>query len=329
VRTLLVVSSNPDGPGVRHRWRAYAPHLARAGVALEVAAWGDDFASRSDAVRRAASAAGAVIASRLLSGPGLRALRRRARRLAFDFDDALPFHDTAGGATRSRTRARRFRAAVRRADRVFAGNLYLAGLAAQEGAVADVLPTTVEVPDGPVLPEPDGPPTLGWIGSRATLPYLEGMGGVLAALAAAGRRVRVRAIADAAPRMPASVEVDAVPWTEDGWAAALAATHVGVAPLPDDRWTRGKCGLKVLQSMSLGRPVVASDVGMQGQAVRDGETGVLVRSPEAMRDGIARLLDDAPLRRRLGEAAREEVRRRWSVAAWAPRVVAAVEGWLA
>lgn len=321
-RLLAVVTSHPDGPVVRHRWLAYAQALAAAGVVLEIVPWRKGLGARREALERVGQADGAVLSSRLVNTFDLRRLRQRARRLAFDFDDALPFRDSHRGATRSRTRARRFRAIVGAADRVYAGNNFLAALAREEGAAPVVLPTTVDVPDGPPAAEPTSELALiGWIGSAATLPYLEARALVLSALVAAGRRFRLRVIADKEPVFPPGIPFELVPWTLDTWARELAATHFGLAPLPDDPWTRGKCGLKILQMLALGRPVVASAVGVQVEQVVHGETGFVADTREAFLEGIVELMDDPQHRRVMGIAGREDVRAHWSVDAWAPRVV--------
>lgn len=329
-RLLAVISSDPDGPVVRHRWAAYERHLAGAGIAMEIVPWRKGLGPRRAALRRASQADGVVLSSRLVNLFDLTRLRRRARRLAFDFDDALPFRDSRRGATPSRTRGRRFRAIVGAADRVFAGNGFLAALARAEGADPVVLPTTVSVPAGPPAAEPNGDlAIIGWIGSEATLPYLEARALVLSALVAAGRRFRLRVIADKEPVFPPGIPVETVPWALDTWEAHLVGTNFGVAPLPDDPWTQGKCGLKVLQMLALGRPVVASAVGVQVDQVVHGETGYVADSREAFLDGIVKLMEDPERRRAMGAAGREDVREHWSVEAWAPRVVEQVEALLA
>lgn len=328
-RLLAVLTSDPAGPVVANRWMAYAEPLEEAGVVLEVVPWGKDRASRRAAVHRAELADGVLVSSRLLRVADTRRLRRSCPRLAFDFDDALVFRDSSRGATRSWTRQRRFRALVRAADAVFAGNPYLADLAARVGREATVLPTTTAVPPGPPSPEPETPPVvLGWIGSRATVAYLETRWVALGALVASGRSFRLRVIADAAPTLPPGIALEQVPWTPDGWQAALEGIHIGVAPLPDDPWTRGKCGLKVLQMMSAGRPVVASGVGVQSEQVVDGVTGFVAHNAEAFLEGLLQLFEDPALRRKMGAAAREATRERWSVEVWTPRVVEAVGSWL-
>ncbi len=328
-RLLVVLSSDPEGPVVRHRWRAFETALAEAGIVLEVVGWPKEIEGRRHALHRVETADGVVVSSRLLAVGDTRAVRRRTPRLLFDLDDALPYRDSARGATSTWNRRRRFRRLLRAADGVFAGNAYLAELALAAGCEAAVFPTVVEVPRGEAAAEPPlPPPVLGWIGTRATLPYLETELVPLSAIVASGRPFRPRVVADRAPQLPPGIALEVVPWTLHGWRDALSAIHLGLAPLPDDSWTRGKCGLKVLQMMSVGRPVVASAVGVQTDQVEHGVTGFLATTHEEFLDGMLSLLDDAALRRRMGEAALDAVRRSWSVEAWAPRLVAAVEGWL-
>lgn len=328
-RLLVVLTSSPDGPVVRHRWRAYERALADAGIVLEVVAWPKDKASRRLALHRVESSEGVVVSSRLLRRADTKAVRRRTPRLAFDFDDALTHRDSSRGAKTSSTRRRRFRALVKRSDRVFAGNGYLATLAESVGVRAEVIPTTVVVPEGDPPPEPGlRPQIVGWIGSRSTLPYLEAQWVTLSAVVASGRPLRLRVVADAPPSMPPGVAVETIPWTLDGWRDALCGTHIGFAPLPDDAWSRGKCGLKVLQVMSVGRPVVASAVGVQAEQVRHGETGWLAESREELLSGLITLLEDDERRQAMGRAALEDVRARYSVRAWSPRVVELVDAWL-
>ena len=326
-RTLLVVAADPDGPVVRHRALAYRLALAKEGIALEVSGWPKGGRARREVLARAEKAGAAWVLARLLARADVKRFRSRVKSLLFDFDDALPFRDSARGAGRSFTRVRRFRAIVRAADAVSAGNPYLASLAEAEGKSAVLLSTTVPVDPGPPVAEPQVPPhVLGWIGTRSTLPYLASKTVPLAAVVATGLPYRLRVVADAVPRMPPGIPVEGVRWTAEGALPALDGIHVGLAPLPDDAWTRGKCGLKVLQMLSRGRPVVASPVGVQRDQVRHGTTGFLASSDEDWLTSITALLRDPALRRRMGEAAKEDVRARWSVDAWTDRVVAFVAG---
>ncbi len=321
-KLLIVLTSDPDGPVVRHRWLAYRDAFGAAGIVMQIAPWPKDRAVRAASIRQCASGDAVVVSSRLLARRDVLTVRRHAHRLLFDFDDALPFRDTARGAARSATRWRRFKAIVRRADAVTCGNAYLRSLAIRAGKPGLILPTTVDMTHEPWRPEPPmDVPILGWIGSSVTMPYLEARSLVLSAIVASGRPVKLRAIADVAPDMPPGIAVDFVPWQLDTWRHHLTDIHIGLAPLPDDPWTRGKCGLRVLQMMAVGRPVVAAAVGVQAEQVVEGETGFLVGDHEELLTGILTLMRDEALRERMGREGQRVVRERWSVQAWSDRVV--------
>ena len=307
---------------MRHRWLAYREALREAGIVVQLAPWPKDRAVREATIRRCASGDAVVISSRLLARADLSAVRRHAHRLLFDFDDALPFRDSARGATKSSTRWRRFRAIVRKADRVMCGNAYLRSLAIRAGQAGNIVPTTVDMTHEPWRKEVRmDVPVLGWIGTRVTMPYLESRALVLSAIVASGRPVKLKVIADRTPTMPPGIAVDFVPWQLDTWRHHLTDIHMGLAPLPNDRWTRGKCGLRVLQMMAVGRPVVAAAVGVQAEQVVDGETGFLVRDHEQLLTAILRLMRNEALREQMGREAQRVARERWSVQAWSDRVV--------
>jgi glycosyltransferase involved in cell wall biosynthesis len=111
-----------------------------------------------------------------------------------------------------------------------------------------------------------------------------------------------------------------MPWRLDTEVEDLRAFDVGLMPLSDDEWSRGKCGLKALQYMALGIPAVVSPVGVNTTIVRDGVNGFYASTEEEWIDRIALLLEDEPLRRSLGEEARRTVEESYSARAHVPRV---------
>ncbi|HEU4396028.1 MAG TPA: glycosyltransferase, partial [Planctomycetota bacterium] len=169
-------------------------------------------------------------------------------------------------------------------------------------------------------PRADGaPPRFGWIGSRATLPYLAGIAGPLARACAAAPGARLLAVADGDASLP-GVPVDAEPWSDAGEADSLRRMDAGLMPLPDDPWTRGKCGFKLLQYGATGIPSIASPVGANAAIVEDGRTGLLAADDAAWEAALLRLARDPDLRARLGAAARRSVEERWSTAVLGPTV---------
>ena len=117
-----------------------------------------------------------------------------------------------------------------------------------------------------------------------------------------------------------------VPWSEEWEAHDLAAGQIGISWLPDDLWSRGKCGLKVLQYQAAGLPVVANPVGLHNELIEPGVTGFLPSTPDQWVAAVRTLAADAELRRRMGRLARQRVASGFSVAAWADTFVSAVAG---
>jgi glycosyltransferase involved in cell wall biosynthesis len=247
-----------------------------------------------------------VLHRKLLNIVELAFLRRNARRLLFDFDDAVMFRDPFRGPPRSGRRERRFKNVVARADGVIAGNAHLAGLAREAGAPGEgvVLPTPVDLAkyDGASRP-PDDRTVLGWIGQKSTLPYLLDILPALDDLARSLPGLELRVIADTFPA-PAILPLDAKPWSEAEEAGLLASIDVGLMPLRDDPWSRGKGGYKILQYFAAGKPVIASPVGVNRDLVRPGETGFHARNEGEWKEGIASLATDPDRGRSLGERGR-------------------------
>src|SRR5262249_53203526 len=149
-----------------------------------------------------------------------------------------------------------------------------------------------------------------WVGSASTL---QGMTAVAPLLEEIGRAVpaaRLKLICDRFLGLKHLPGIEG-PWAGTGEAAEIAAAGIGGAHIPDDLWSRGKCGLKVLQYMAAGLPVVANPVGVHREMIRDGETGFLVETPREWIGAIRRLADDAELRRRMGKAGRALIEARY------------------
>jgi hypothetical protein len=156
--------------------------------------------------------------------------------------------------------------------------------------------------------------TLVWIGSSSTLKGLECFAPTLSALGRAVPGVRLKLICDRFVEFP-DLPVERCVWNEATEASELASADIGIGWVPADPWSRGKCGLKVLQYQAAGLPVVANPVGVQADFVRDSETGFRANTTEEWVNAIRSLAADANLRQRLGEAGRKQVEARYSVEA--------------
>lgn len=326
---LLAFSEGRDHVCCRYRVAALAPALTARGWELQVEPLADSWRTRLAQFNAAADYDVVLLQRKLLPLWQTWWLRRRARALVYDFDDAMPFRDSfSERGAQSASRSARFGRLVRAADLVLAGNAYLERLARERrprGAV-QYLPTVVD-PSRYALAGHighSGPLRLVWIGQRTTVPYLQAAGAALAAATARVPRLALHVISDAFPQLP-GVSIAPIRWTSEGETRALVSADVGVSWLTDDPWSRGKCGLKVLQYMAAGLPVVANRVGVHSELVEHGVTGYLADTPGEWAEAIGRL-DDPQRRARFGEAGRRRVERDYNVADWSPRWADAIAG---
>lgn len=316
---LLALVERPDHVCYRYRLAAFEPALARAGWSLQCEPLAKGGPARWRQLRRAGEADAVVLQRRLLPLWQLALLRKHARRLLFDFDDAV-FHRDSYHPKGVRTwrRMMQFWATIYRADAVLAGNRFLHDRAASfvESERVHYFPTCVE-PRHYQVADQAGASALRmvWIGQRSTVPSLHAAGPALAAAAAACPGLTLRVISDVFPELP-KVTVEQRPWSSATEAADLADAHLGVSWLPDDDWSRGKCGLKVLQYMAAGLPVIGNRVGVHRDMILAGVTGFLADTPSEWAAAVRRLANDAPLRAAMGRAARRHVEQHYSVEHW-------------
>ena len=333
MKALALVDA-PDHVCCRYRIGAFEPALNRAGWTLTVRGLARGMGGRWLQLGRAAEFDSVVLQRKLLPGWQFNALRRRARRLVFDFDDAVLFRDSYDPrGPHCRKRAGRFSRTVRLADAVIAGNDFLADCALRSGARPDrvhVIPTCVDpalYPDQPAAPAEEGRLGLDlvWIGSSSTLQGLEQKRELWERIGRSVAGVRLRVICDRFPSFEA-MPVVAVPWSSATEAAELAAGDVGVSWVPDDLWSRGKCGLKVLQYQAAGLPVLANPVGVQAEMIAPGRNGMLADTDDDWVEAVQLLAKRPEERRRMGAEARRTLEADYSVGAWAEPFVAAIAG---
>jgi glycosyltransferase involved in cell wall biosynthesis len=263
-------------------------------------------------------------------GPAIyeRLLARASVPFLFDFDDALwiPRVGSVNGVFSSLRFVGKTATICHLSSAVVVGNEYLASYASRYSSSVFVAPTSIELSRYPVQPElpADAPFTVVWSGSLFTLAHLELARAPLEAL---GRRRRVilRVIGNQPQTRPfAGIETVFTPWCESGEAETLGAAHVGIMPLPDDPFARGKCGLKGLQYMAVGLPVVLSPVGVNVDIIQDGQNGFLASSEDEWVAALERLAGSPDLRRKLGSAGRRTVEDKYSAESSSARFAEAV-----
>ena len=243
----------------------------------------------------------------------------RGRKTIFDFDDAI-FERRWGAAAK-------FRRLVALVDRVAAGNRHLAAAAAAPDKTV-IIPTAVDTErfaSTPPRPVRGREVVVGWTGLSGNYRQLaHRAAGIARALRRTGARFVV--ISDRPPpRSLAALNAEFVRWRPESEVADLAALDIGVMPLPDGPYERGKCAFKLLQYMALGRPGVASPVGANTEVVTERVDGFLPDSDDAWEEALTLLIEDPALRQEMGARARARVEGAYSLAVVADRYKALIE----
>lgn len=242
--------------------------------------------------------------------------------LILDYDDAV-FHryDEHSSSAVRLALGHKLDSLMRRASVVTVGNDYLAERARASGArQVEWFPTAVDLSRYPTKPtsESSGTVMVGWIGSPATAHYLQSICEPLLALKA---RFCLRCVAiGARENQLRGTPFEAWEWSEQTEAEQLRRLDIGIMPLPDEPWARGKCGYKLVQYMATGLPVVASPVGMNNVLVEPGLNGFLAESSTDWVACLEKLVVDADLRNRMGRMGRDKVESGYCLQLQAPRL---------
>jgi len=250
-------------------------------------------------------------------------IRLSGRPYVLDLDDAN-FHkyDLSRSFYVRRLLGRKFANLMARADGVITGSPYLEEYAKRFAPAVHRIPTVVDTDRIPYSPRGEAPvPVIGWIGSPSTTRYLQELRAPLAELA---RRRSFRFLTiGAAPLDWPEVPLDQQPWSEASEAKRLSEIDVGVMPLTDDPWSRGKCGYKLIQYMASGAPVVTSPVGANLEIV-DAECGRFATDAQSWVHAMEELLAAPALRNQLGRHGRDRVVRHYSLVSQLPRLTSAL-----
>lgn len=339
---ILFLTSGPGVPSTRFRILQFVPGLEAAGHRCVVAhsrppkyrGW-RFLGNRLSEIPRAAfrladwlrcwrQPPDVVVVERELSSSGFwlpeRMFRRIARAMVLDVDDGVFL-----------VHPQKLRGLASMCDLVIAGNSLLAERVAIVNPRAAVIPTCLDTARYALKPRASGascgPPVLGWTGTEHNLPSLRAISGALRAL----ERTHNFELSIIAERPPAAdtlgltgINLRYTPWREESEISDLHRFDVGLMPLEDSEWTRYKCGLKILQYMAIGIPAVASPVGVNREIIQHGENGLLASTGSDWTMHLAKLLEEAELRNRLGAAGRTTVEERYSVAVNLPKFEAAL-----
>ena len=242
-------------------------------------------------------------------------LKLTGKKMIFDFDDAIWLENTSEGNLKFNwlKHPEKISKIIRLSDMVFAGNEYLAKYAREHSNNVKVVPTTIDLNyHNNLKTYSNSKICIGWTGSSTTLPYFQN---VIPALKTIYKKyadkIKFKVIVDVEYHEPA-LDLVATQWQFDTEIQELSEIDIGIMPLPDDEWSKGKCGFKGLQYMSLGIPTIMSPVGVNKSIINNQENGFLAMSNEEWVDRISELIESEELRNILGTAGRKTIAEKYS-----------------
>jgi hypothetical protein len=315
---IVLLGYGLDQPSFRHRMRSLVEPLQEAGWEVRTEQFPSGrYGLRTWERREMLRWAHVTVLHQIkLSSIEARLFAAYSRRRIFDVDDAIYVRKPrrlGDAPDESAWRKQKFAATCRWVDAVAAGNDVLAAVARASAREVAVLPTSIDTACYlPTTAGPGDPPTIAWIGSPENLIYLEMIRSALARLTKRHRTLKLRVICSEFPDWR-DVTIERVPWSSATEAQSLAGAHIGVMPLTDDAWSRGKCAFKLLQYMAASLPCVASPVGANTEAVLDGVNGFHAADADEWERSLERLIVSPDLRASFGAKGRAHVEQRYSL----------------
>jgi glycosyltransferase involved in cell wall biosynthesis len=258
--------------------------------------------------------------------PRLGLLKRRAKRIIYDFDDAVMYRNSKAKDPISQTRKRRFLQIIKASDFVIAGNEFLKQEVLPFNLNVEVIPTSIDqdryhLKDYTVKKEKV---TLGWIGDHGSIHYLEKMRSIFESI---GRRYLYSELKIVCDIFFDCEKINVVKklWKSEEEVADLQSFDIGLMPLVNDPWSWGKCGLKIIQYQGVGVPVVCTPVGINRDLVEDGLNGFYATTPEEWQEKLSLLIEDSMLREKMGSEGRRRVLEGYTIQACAPRLFSVIK----
>ncbi|MBN1255778.1 MAG: glycosyltransferase family 4 protein [Deltaproteobacteria bacterium] len=321
MKVTILLSRNA---GTRYRFPQFIQALTREGIQAEIYRFQSSLPLFLKLLQDLKKADIVVILRKLLSPWKQQLIRRFAKKIVFEYDDSIMYRSSRWENQYSRTRRARFKDMVKICDLIIAGNQFLKGEATKyvNEEKVHVIPTVVDIERYVRKQYHDSKDEviIGWFGSKGTLYYLKKL---VPALTEIGKRfpfAQLKIVCNDFLDIP-NMKVIKKEWSETDEVADLQSFDIGLGPLTDDVWTRGKCGLKLVQYLAVGIPVICSPVGANKEIVSDGDVGLWARDTREWIEKLSLLIEKPEMRKKMGEKGRERIEKQYSLQAVAPKLI--------
>ncbi|MFQ5686789.1 MAG: glycosyltransferase family 4 protein [Candidatus Scalindua sp.] len=319
---ILFLVQGLDVAASRYRVLQYLPYLKEHGVQATVLPFQKGFFKKLKLFKSAGKYDILFIQRKRFPVLWLKYIRKNARRIIYDFDDSVMYRNSKAANPESKTRVKMFKNMVNASDHVIAGNEYLQKNTTPYTNNVTIIPSPIDMELYPQkkYSEKNDNITLGWIGATGSIHYLEKMRPVFEALGKKHEDLRLKIICDTFFDCE-NITVEKKLWSEQEEVVDIQSFDIGLMPLMDDPWSHGKCGLKILQCLATGVPVVCSPAGINKEIVEDGVHGFWANTQEGWIEKLEILINDHDRRKRMGMEGRKRVIEHYSLKANAPRML--------
>lgn len=313
-------------PASRYRVLQYLPYLKEHQIDAKVILFPDSFIKWMKLFSEMQNYDTVFIQKKRLWRWQLWYFKRKNIKIIYDFDDAIMFKSPVDGGGRSFKRQRTFARIVRYSNHVIAGNQYLKSKALPYNRNITIIPTAIDTSRYTIKDyhKTQGKVVIGWIGSKASLPFLQELMPAFDSLASRHNFIELKIICNHffdCKKMPAVKKM----WALEDENSDLQDIDIGLAPLPDHEWTKGKCATKLLQYLSVGIPVVCSPVGVHNEIIKEGINGLFAASLQEWTEKIDILINNKSLRERMGLEGKKTVESDYSLKANIPKFVRVIQ----
>jgi glycosyltransferase involved in cell wall biosynthesis len=313
----MIFLTHSSDQGHRFRVEQYFPYLIAHRVEPKWQPLPGSWKERFAVYRRLPMFDAICIQRRLLSPLEFYWIRKKSSRVLFDLDDAIMYRSSSSPRPHSLSRWLKFRWMVKGSDLVTVGNQFLKNevLKADPKKKVFVIPTCIDMnlyPTKKGISHHDEL-ILGWIGTKGNLKYLKQLEPVFETIHQRFPRVKLKIVSNDF-RDSSYLPTIKKRWRLEDENEDLISFDIGLMPLNDDLWSKGKCGLKIVQYLSVGVPVVCTPVGINSDIIKDGENGFWATNDQEWVDGLSILIQDEGLRHRMGLKGIETVEREYSLA---------------
>ncbi len=303
----------------RYRVLQYLPYLKSKGIEATVSLYPRTLKENVLFFKNLSQYDIVFLQRKRFSQPRLGWLRRRAKRIIYDFDDSVMYRNSKAADPISPTRKRRFVQMIKNSDFVVAGNEFLKKEVLPLNPNVEVIPSPIDEERYPLKTyvAQQRKVTLGWIGDHGSIHYLEKMKSIFDRVGERYPDAELKIVCDTffdCDRM----RVIKKNWSAEDEVSDLQGFDIGLMPLVDDPWSWGKCGLKIIQYQGVGVPVLCTPVGINRDLVEDGVNGYYATTPSDWEEKLSFLIERPDLREQMGREGRKRVLKNYTVQACAP-----------